>query len=54
MDTARRLYDGARRPPELPAAYLHPWRRESIRKKLNLLKDAHKGEQLLDPATDPA
>ena len=44
MDTARRLYDGARRLPELPAAYLHPWRRESIR-KLSLLKDAHKGER---------
>jgi hypothetical protein len=44
METARNLYDGARRLPELPAAYLHPWRRESIR-KLSLLKDAHKGER---------
>lgn len=24
METARNLYDGARRLPELPAAYLHP------------------------------
>lgn len=44
METARNLYDGARRLPELPAAYLHPWRRESIR-KLSLLKDSHKGER---------
>lgn len=44
METARRLYDGARRLPELPAAYLHPWRRESIR-RLSLLRDAHKGER---------
>ncbi|MBP7032443.1 MAG: DUF115 domain-containing protein [Anaerolineaceae bacterium] len=44
IETARRLYDGARRLPELPAAYLHPWRRESIQ-KLGLLQNSHKGER---------
>lgn len=37
-------YDAIRRLPEQPAAYLHPWRRESIR-KLAALKDTHKGER---------
>jgi hypothetical protein len=30
--------------PQLPAAYLHPWRRESIR-RLAELKDIHKGQR---------
>lgn len=30
--------------PQLPAAYLHPWRRESIR-RLAALKDIHKGKR---------
>lgn len=37
-------YDAIRRLPDQPAVYLHPWRRESIR-KLAALKDAHKGER---------
>ncbi|HXF86586.1 MAG TPA: 6-hydroxymethylpterin diphosphokinase MptE-like protein [Anaerolineales bacterium] len=41
---ARDAYDGIRRIPELPAAYLHPWRRESIR-RLTELKDIHKGRR---------
>jgi hypothetical protein len=41
---ARDSYDGIRRIPELPAAYLHPWRRESIR-RLAELKDIHKGKR---------
>lgn len=41
---ARDTYDGFRRIPELPAAYLHPWRRESIR-RLAELKDVHKGRR---------
>lgn len=41
---ARQAYDGLRRLPELPAAYLHPWRRETNR-KLAILKDSHKGER---------
>lgn len=41
---ARDTYDGIRRLPELPAAYFHPWRRESI-KRLAALKDIHKGKR---------
>lgn len=43
-DFARDTYDAVRRIPELPAAYLHPWRRESIR-RLAGLKDIHKGKR---------
>jgi len=38
------IYDALRRIPQLPAAYLHPWRRES-RKRLAELKDIHKGKR---------
>ena len=41
---ARGPYDSIKRLPELPAAYLHPWRRESIR-RLATLKDIHKGQR---------
>ncbi|MEW6402364.1 MAG: 6-hydroxymethylpterin diphosphokinase MptE-like protein [Chloroflexota bacterium] len=44
LQTARNAYDGLRRIPQLPAAYLHPWRRESIR-RLAELKDIHKGKR---------
>jgi hypothetical protein len=37
-------YDSIKRIPELPAAYLHPWRRESIR-RLAGLKDIHQGNR---------
>lgn len=40
----RDAYDGVRRIPQLPAAFLHPWRRESI-KRLAALKDIHKGKR---------
>ncbi|MGZ9226560.1 MAG: 6-hydroxymethylpterin diphosphokinase MptE-like protein, partial [Anaerolineales bacterium] len=40
----RASYDSIKRIPELPAAYLHPWRRESIR-RLNALKDIHKSKR---------
>ena len=40
----RDSYDAVRRIPELPAAYLHPWRRESIR-RLAEMKDIHKGKR---------
>lgn len=40
----RDSYDGIRRIPELPAAYFHPWRRESIR-RLSELRDVHKGRR---------
>lgn len=41
---ARDTYDAIRRVPELPDAYLHPWRRESIR-RLAAMKDIHKGKR---------
>jgi hypothetical protein len=41
---ARYTNDTIRRIPELPAAYFHPWRRESIR-RLKELKDVHKGKR---------
>lgn len=37
-------YDAFLRLPQVPAAYLHPWRRESMQ-KLAALKDTHKGER---------
>lgn len=44
MNIARRAYDGLQRLPELPAATLHPWRRES-RRRLAAQEDSHKGER---------
>ncbi len=41
---ARNTNDAIRRLPQLPAAYLHPWRRESIR-RLAEFKDIHKGKR---------
>ena len=41
---SRDTYDAIRRIPQLPAAYMHPWRRESIR-RLATLKDVHKGKR---------
>ncbi len=44
LQTVKNIYDAFRRLPQLPAAYLHPWRRESIR-RLAALKDTHKGQR---------
>lgn len=44
IETLGNAYDAAARLPELPGAYLHPWRRESIR-KLAALKNSHTGER---------
>jgi len=44
LQFARNTYDAFRRIPQLPAAYFHPWRRESIR-RLAELKDIHKGKR---------
>ena len=41
---ARQTNDSIRRLPELPGAYLHPWRRESI-KRLKQFKDIYKGKR---------
>ena len=43
-NAARSSYDALVRLPDLPAATLHPWRRES-RKRLAALRDIHKGER---------
>ncbi|RJP55578.1 MAG: DUF115 domain-containing protein [Anaerolineaceae bacterium] len=44
LQTVKNTYDGIRRLPQLPSAYLHPWRRESIL-RLAALKDKHKGQR---------
>lgn len=50
---ARNAYDFVKRLPELPAAYLHPWRRESCR-RLGLLKDSHRGERCFIVGNGPS
>ena len=50
---ARDTYDAFRRIPELPDAYLHPWRRESI-KRLAKMKDIHKGKRAFIIGTGPS
>lgn len=50
---ARATNDSIRRLPELPAAYLHPWRREGIR-RLAALKDIHKGKRAFVIANGPS
>ena len=49
----RDTYDGLRRIPQLPSAYLHPWRRESI-KRLAELKDIHKGRRAFIMGNGPS
>ncbi len=43
-NAARDSYDALRRLPDLGPAYLHPWRRESLR-RLAALKDVHRGRR---------
>jgi uncharacterized Rossmann fold enzyme len=50
---ARNIYDGIKRLPELPQAYLHPWRRES-RQKLGKLKNSHQGERCFIVGNGPS
>jgi len=52
-NAARQTNDAIRRIPELPSAYLHPWRRESIR-RLKALKDIHKGKRALIIGNGPS
>ncbi len=40
----RESYQTLRRLPQLPGAYWHPWRRESLR-RLAFLKDLHRGQR---------
>ncbi len=44
LQAVKNTYDAVRRLPEVPSAYWHPWRRESIR-RLRALKDAHRGQR---------
>ena len=44
LQTTKNTYDAIRRLPQLRDAYLHPWRRESIR-RLKAFKDIHKGKR---------
>jgi len=44
LQVVKNTYDALRRFPEVPEAYLHPWRRESIH-RLAAIKDAHKGQR---------
>ncbi len=50
---ARDTYDAFRRIPELPDAYFHPWRRESIR-RLSEMKDIHKGRRAFIMGNGPS
>lgn len=49
----RTIYDSIKRIPQLPAAYLHPWRRESIR-RLAAIKDIHRGKRAFVIANGPS
>jgi len=53
IESLGNTYDAVRRLPELPAACLHPWRRESIR-KLRALKDSHRGERCFVVGNGPS
>jgi hypothetical protein len=44
LQSTKNTYDAVRRLPQLPGAYLHPWRRESIH-SIKALKDIHKGRR---------
>jgi hypothetical protein len=44
LHTTKNTYDAIRRLPQVPAAYLHPWRRASIR-RIKTFKDIHKGQR---------
>ena len=44
LDTTKNTYDALRRLPQVPDAYLHPWRRKS-RERMYEMKDIHRGER---------
>ena len=44
LNAARNAYDALHRLPQVPDAYLHPWRRAS-RKRIYGMKDVHRGER---------
>jgi hypothetical protein len=49
----RETYQSLRRLPQLLSTYLHPWRRESIR-RLAALKDAYRGQRAFIIANGPS
>jgi len=49
----RETYQGLRRLPQLPGAYLHPWRLESIR-RLAAFKDSHRDQRAFIIANGPS
>jgi len=44
LQSAKNTYDAVRRLPQLPDAYLHPWRRESTQ-RLRAFKGVHQGRR---------
>ncbi len=50
---SRNAYDGLRRLPQLPSAYLHTWRRESM-KRLAALKNIHRGKRAFIVGNGPS
>jgi hypothetical protein len=42
LQTTKNSYDALRRLPQLPEAWLHPWRRQSLR-RLRAFRDLHRG-----------
>jgi hypothetical protein len=50
---SRDVYDSIRRASDFPSAYLHPWRRESIR-RLAALKGVHKGKRAFIVGNGPS
>jgi hypothetical protein len=44
IQIAKNSYDAIRRLPQLPDAYLHPWRRES-RRRMSAFKYSHRGQR---------
>lgn len=51
--TARSWYDGLKRIPEIPAAYFHPWRLESMN-RLRSYNNVHKGERCFIVGNGPS
>ena len=53
LQSTKNIYDAIRRVPQLPDAYLHPWRRESIQ-RIKAFKDIHKGKRVFIIGNGPS
>lgn len=53
LQSAKNTYDAIRRVPQLPAAYLHPWRRASVC-RIKAFKDIHRGERVFIIGNGPS